>query len=369
MSFNPEKPYNELPLLPPDADIETKAILKKCIDARSSMAALKQAGDLIPSQLVLINTIPLLEAQMSSEIENIVTTTDKLFQYVNSNSEEVDVATKETLCYRQALAKGCKLIKDKPICTRLAVELCSVIKNREMEIRKIPGTALSNSVTSKTVYTPPVGESVIREKMSNWERFINEQTEIDPLIRMAVMHYQFEAIHPFSDGNGRTGRLLNILYMVQEGILDIPVLYLSKYIINHKTRYYSLLRKVTETGDWENWILFMLDAIDETARWTTEKIKAIKMLMDHTCEFARSNLDKAYTKEMVELLFVQPYCRINNVIEAGLAKRQTASDRLKKYVAAGILREVKAGREVLFIHLKFIELLTSDENSFVPYKM
>ncbi len=366
MNFDPNEPYSNLPILPPIADIESKVILKKCITARSSLEGLKQAGGLIPSQAVLINTIPMLEAQMSSEIENIVTTTDKLFQYAGSG-DAADPATKETLQYRQALAAGFQRIKSRPVCTNLAIELCSKIKSMQMEVRRIPGTALKNHLTEQTIYTPPVGESVIMEKLSNWEKFINERTDIDPLIRLAVMHYQFEAIHPFSDGNGRTGRLLNILFLLQEGVLDIPVLYLSRYIISNKHEYYSLLRDITECENWEPWILFMLDAIEDTARWTTDKIKSIKSLMDHTCDYARQSLDKIYSRELIELLFIQPYCRIANVVESGIAKRQAASSYLKRLVEVGILREIKVGRELLFVHPKFLELLKSDDNNFDLY--
>ena len=369
MGFDAKKPYNDLPLLPPKADIESVVLLKKCITARAALAELKLAGDLIPNQSVLINTIPLLEAQMSSEIENIVTTTDKLFQFASTVDEKIDHSTKETLCYRQALAQGYQSIRTKPICTRTAVEICSAIKNTNIDVRKLPGTALTNPLSGEIVYTPPEGETKIREYLSNWEIFLNTHTDIDPLIRMAVMHYQFEAIHPFPDGNGRTGRLLNILFLIQEGLLDIPILYLSRYILRHKKEYYSLLREVTGSQEWTGWILYVLEAVEQTAQWTTQKIRTIKTLLEHTCEYVHLKVPKIYTKELVETIFIQPYCRISNVVDAGLAKRQTASSYLLKLADIGVLEKRKSGRDVLFIHPKYLELLKRDTHSFNFYPM
>lgn len=369
MSFQRTRPYNELPELSPKADIETKAILKACIGAGRALAELKTAGDLIPNQTVLINTIPLLEASASSEIENIVTTTDSLFRYSSAEDYARDPAVKETLRYRTALYEGFKSIDKRPVCTATAVAVCRTLRNIEMDIRKVPGTAIAGAVSGRIVYMPPEGEELIRKKMANWEKFINEAEEFDPLIRLAVMHYQFEAIHPFTDGNGRTGRILNILFLVQEGLLDIPVMYLSRFIIRNKDRYYSLLQNVTEQGEWESWILFMLEAVEDTARWTVEKIRAISRLLDHTCGYVRLRLPKVYSRELVEMIFIQPYCRISNIVEAGIARRQTASIYLKALVDIGVLREFKAGREKLFLHPKFLKLLTADDNDFPGYPM
>lgn len=365
--FDRTKPYNNLPLLPPGIDIESKLILKRCITARSSLAELKQAGELIPNQVVLINTIPLLEAQISSEIENIVTTSDKLFQYASLDDDKADPATKETLQYRQALYRGYVAIKQKPVCTSTAVEICGTIRGTNIDIRKMPGTALVNPQSQEIIYTPPEGESVIRDKMFNWEKFVNERTEIESLVRMAMMHYQFEAIHPFSDGNGRTGRILNILFLIQEGLLDIPILYLSRFFIEDKSRYYTLLQAVTEQQKWEDWILYILEAVDETARWTREKIKAIQDLFTHTCEYVRQELPKIYTRELVEIIFKQPYCRIANLVQDKIAKRQSASGYLKKLVEIGILKEIKVGRENLYVHPKFLSLLTQNDHAFIRY--
>ena len=239
-------------------------MLKACIDARVALAELRQAAALMPNMGVLINTIPLLEARVSSEIENIVTTTDRLFRFVAEDAA-ADEATKEALRYRAALYAGYNSLKARPLVTATAISVCSMIKGRDMEIRKVPGTALASDRLGTVIYTPPEGEQRLRELLANWERFLHENTEIDPLIRMAVGHYQFEAIHPFSDGNGRTGRILNILFLIQEDLLDVPILYLSRYIIDRKSSYYELLLDVTKNGSWESWTMFMIDAVRETA--------------------------------------------------------------------------------------------------------
>lgn len=357
MSISMDRPYNELPLLPPDGvDLESKPILKKCIEARGLLGELKQVGKKIPNQSVLINTIPLLEAQKSSEIENIVTTADKLFQYADSE-DKADPHTKETLRYRTALKEGYESLNTYPLTTSMAERICSTIKGVEMTVRKVPGTKLANPVTNEIIYTPPEGESLLREKLSNWERFINSDKKIDPLIVMALMHYQFEAIHPFTDGNGRTGRILNILYLVQEGLLEIPVLFLSRFIIRNKSDYYKKLLNVTKEQKWEEWIHYMLDAVIETADWTKRKIESIDSLITTTKDLVKNKLPKIYSRELVDLIFVQPYCRIQNVIELGLVKRQTASTYLKELANIGILREFKTGKEKIYIHPAFIELL------------
>lgn len=369
-SFDPQRPYNALPPLPPRADIETRPVLKACIEARAAVEGLRQAGALIPNQSVLINTIPLLEAQASSEIENIVTTTDALFKYAQLDPEKADDATREALRYRTALRQGVESLKRRPLTTATAVSVCSTIKGRPMDVRRVPGTKLENPASGEVVYTPPEGEALLREKLANWERFIHEQPAVDPLIRMAVGHYQFEAIHPFTDGNGCTGRVLNQLMLVQHRLLDSPVLYLSRYIIRNKPDYYRLLLAVTRDASWEEWILYILKGVSETALWTTAKIGAIRTLMEKTAQHVRAHAPKLYSRELVELIFIQPYCRIQNVVEAGIAKRQTASDYLKSLVDIGILEEVKMGREKLFIHPNFVSLLTSEGHQLkVPVEM
>jgi Fic family protein len=368
MAFDPAVPHNDLPLLPPPTDsLETAAILKKCINARVALAELKQATELIPNAAVLVNALPLLEAQASSEIENIVTTTDKLLEFVDLPEQKADAATKEALRYRRALFEGTRSVRDGKLTIKTAIDVCRTIKDEKLDIRDKPGTTLKNIASGTVIYTPPQGQALIREKLENWAEFLGAKNELDPLIRVAVQHYQFEAIHPFTDGNGRTGRILNILCLVQHGLLDTPILYLSRYIIQHKADYYRLLLEVTTKQRWEPWILYMLNGIEDTCLWTTDKIKAIRELMRHTGQFIQRKLPKIYTWELVELLFKQPYCRIANVVDAGLAKRQTASVYLKQLAEIGVLREVTSGRESLFVHPKYVELLTGEENVWVFY--
>ncbi len=366
-SFNVQKPYNDLPTLPPKSEIDTKVVLKSCIEARASLAELKQAAIMLPNQSVLINTLPLLEAQASSEIENIVTTTDRMFQYANKVPANIDVATKEALQYRTALYEGYINIKKRPLNTTTAERICTTIKGVDMTVRKTPGTALQNDRTGEVIYTPPEGEALLREKMANWERFLHSDGDLDALIKLAISHYQFEAIHPFSDGNGRTGRVLNILYLIDCGLLDIPILYLSRFIIRNKADYYRLLLNVSLKGEWTDWIIFMLNAVQETSSWTTGKINAILKLMEATRIFIRTQTPKIYSSELVDVLFNQPYCRIANLEEAGIAKRQTASVYLTQLAKAGILDERKIGREKIYINLRYIQLLSRDANDFAPF--
>ena len=372
MTFDPSRAYNDLPDLPPQQELETRAILKLCMEARVALAELKELGQSIPNQAVLINTLPLLEAQASSEIENIVTTTDQLFRFPDENSNLIDASTKEALRYRTALQQGFQSLDRKPLNTNTAVEICTQIKGAQHDIRRVPGTTLANGQTGEVIYTPPEGEAIIREKLANWERFIHGEfqqgrEDIDPLIRMAVGHYQFEAIHPFTDGNGRTGRVVNILYLVDQGLLELPVLYLSRYIIQHKDDYYRLLLSVTKAGDWQPWLVFMLTAVKETAQWTAEKIRAAKELIEHTVDYVRETVPSIYSHELVEQIFIQPYCRIGNLVDAGIAHRETASKYLKQLSKIGVLEEIKVGREKLFVHPKFLRLLTTDKNDFPKY--
>ncbi|MBL1274882.1 MAG: Fic family protein [Ectothiorhodospiraceae bacterium] len=367
MTFDPRAPYNELPQIPPRSDLESREVLKACIPARAALAELRQAAELLPNQTILINSLPMLEAKDSSEIENIVTTTDRLFQYAQAEAQ-ADMPTKEALRYRTALYQGYLALGRRPLCTATATTICSTIKGRDMDIRKVPGTTIANAATGETIYTPPDGEGRLRDLLGNWEKFIHdEQSSLDPLVVMAVAHYQFEAIHPFLDGNGRTGRVLNILYLIEKDLLTLPVLYLSRYIVQHKIDYYRLLTGVTRDDDWQPWLLFMLQAVAETAQWTTAKIAAIRELIATTSSHIRDRLPKIYSHELTQLIFEQPYCRIANLVEAGIAKRQTAAAYLKQLTEIGVLREITAGKERLFVHLKLIRLLTADKPTVTPY--
>ena len=367
IEWHPEQPWNNLPVLPPKQDLETKAVLKKCVEARAALAELKQAAELLPNQSMLINIIPLLEAKDSSEIENIVTSADKLFQFVDNPDGQADPATKEALRYRAALAEGFRSLSSRPLCTATAIDVCSRIKDITMDIRNVPGTALVNAANKTVIYTPPVGEQHLRSLLSNWEKFLHEETELDPLVRMAVGHYQFEAIHPFTDGNGRTGRIINSLFLVEQQLLTLPILYLSRYIIAHKSAYYQLLQNITRHDDWEPWLLYIIEGVEQTARWTVSKINAIRELEKETIRYVRTELPKIYTRELVEMIFTQPYCRISNLVEARIAHRQSASKYLKEFARIGVLHELQVGKEKLFIHTKLMRLLQDENNRIEPY--
>ncbi|MEY2881255.1 MAG: hypothetical protein RLZZ15_3635 [Verrucomicrobiota bacterium] len=360
MSFNPKQPYNDLPLLPPPGDLETKAVLKRCVAANRALAELKGAGDLIPNQAVLINAIPLQEAKLSSEIENIVTTQDALFQAALDESRVTDPATKEVLRYRTALKRGSVAVQAGPFRLTLLEELCGILRDEPVKFRAGVGVYIGNPAARSVTYTPPVGAAVMRAKLKNLETFLLAEDDLDPLVRMAVAHYQFEAIHPFTDGNGRTGRILNILFLLHAGLLRIPVLYLSRHLIQHKAEYYRLLRGVTERGAWEPWLLFVLTGVEETALWTTGRILAIRDLFERTLVRCRAKLPaKVYSKELVEQVFTQPYCKIQFLVDAGIAGRQTASAYLQELEKLGVLRGEKQGRDVIYKHPALLKILSA----------
>ena len=365
MAWHPEQPYDTLPRLPPAVDLESTAILKACIPARTALAELKQAGELLPNQGLLINLMPLLEAKDSSEIENIVTTSDVLFKHAQ-DGRHADPAAKEALRYRTALHDGFQSLRSRPLSVTTALEVCSAVKGVRMDIRKVPGTALANQATGEIIYTPPAGEPLLRDLLDNWSQFIHAEDDLDPLVKLALSHYQFEAIHPFTDGNGRTGRVLNILFLIEKGLLTLPTLYLSHYFLRHRPDYYRLLTQVTRQGAWEPWILFMLQAVEATAAMTTAKIDAVRRLVALTREHLARTLPKLRSPELIDIIFEQPYCRIRNLVERG-GHRHTASTHLQQLVGAGVLREVQDGREKLFMHPRLLKLMTSDDSPVEPY--
>jgi len=359
--WRPDRPHQSLPPLPPRGEIETKSVLKHCVAARAALAGLDQATALIPDQGILMSAFPTLEAQASSEIENIVTTTAELFEHLSAE-QRASPAIREALRYRTALLAGFSELGQRPICTRLAEIVCSEVKGVPMAVRRTPGTALRNDRTGTVIYTPPEGEQSLRDLLANWERFLNEPGELDPLVRMAVAHYQFEAIHPFADGNGRTGRILNSLYLVSQGLIGQPVLYLSRAIIADKDRYYRLLHGVTAQGAWLPWIEFMLGCVERTATWTTEKVRAVRLLQARTGRVVQERCPAAHSHELVSLLFERPYLRIADIVGAGIAKRQTAATYARALVAAGVLEERSAGQAKLFVNVRLMRLLTHDSN-------
>ncbi|MGE5357838.1 MAG: protein adenylyltransferase Fic [Bacteroidales bacterium] len=365
--YAPTVPFNTLPGLPPKAELDAKAILRACIPARAALAELSAAADVVPDPTILINILPVLEAGASSAIENIVTTTDRLFQFSAQDAASADPATKEALRYRTALRHGFDLLPHRPVSTNLAADVCTVLRGIQTDIRTLPGTALKNASTGAVVYTPPEGQDRLRVLMANWETFLHSEAHLDPLIRMAVGHYQFEAIHPFEDGNGRTGRILNLLFLVEQGLLRRPLLYLSRSIIGTKDDYYRHLLGVTASGRWEQWVLYMLRAVEDTSRWTTAKIRAMQRLLGEATTYVRSREPKIYSHELIDVIFEQPYCRISNVVDKGIARRQTAAEYLARLVDIGVLEAVQSGREKLFIHRTLMNLLASDDNEVRPY--
>lgn len=362
MSYNRNLPFNDLPLLPPKAELETCAVLKQVTAASRALADLRGLARLIPNQGILINGIVLQEARLSSEIENIVTTDDDLFRAAADADGGADPSAKEVLRYREALWHGSQAMKEhRPLTTNLFIEIVRIIKKTDLDVRKTVGTKLANPKTSEVIYTPPEGEAVIRDKLSNLEKFLYPEPDdgLDPLVRLAVMHYQFEAIHPFPDGNGRTGRILNILLLLEHKLLDIPVLYLSRYILENRTSYYEGLRRVTEEGAWTDWVLYILKAIEVTARETQERVQQILSLMDSIRAEVQEKAPRIYSKDLIETIFRNPYCKIKFVEDAGMVTRQTASAYLKTLSELGILRPHKIGREIYFINDQLLKVLTS----------
>jgi Fic family protein len=362
MTWHPDAPYNELPSPPTADELETRAVLKATIRANTALAKLDQAVVSIPNPTVLINSIPLLEAQASSEIENIVTTTDELFRHLEDDSG-ADPATRETLRYRTALRVGFDRTVERGLTTATALDVCSTIKGRDMQVRSMPGTRIGNPTTRSVTYSPPEGRHLIEEKLSEWERFVHADDGMDELVRMAVAHYQFEAIHPFSDGNGRTGRILNVLMLVQAGLLRMPVLYLSRYIIDTKNDYYRLLLAVTSERAWEEWVLYILQGIERTSNATLRKIEAIRLLQDDFALRARAASKGGADSEFQSVLFEQPYCRIQTVVNRCGVSRPTATSWLGALVDAGLLQDRKVGRDRLFINREFLQLLVRSEEA------
>jgi Fic family protein len=356
-SWSADTPFNDLPNLPPAAELEDTSTLKLVIEARDALVRVDQALETMVNPSVLINAIPLLEAQASSEVENIVTTADTLFQFAQYE-EAADPATREALRYRSALFAGFSAVRERGIVTtNTARNICSEIKGHTADLRRGTGTYIGNPATRQPVYTPPEGYSVLNSKLGNWETFMNGNKQLDPLVKMAVGHYQFEAIHPFEDGNGRTGRILNVLHLVADDLLRLPVLYLSKYIIGNKEDYYRLLRAVSSDGSWTDWIHYMLDGVRSTSRWTLERITTSQNLFQAT----RAELETAFgtvDAGLLDVLFEQPYCRISNVQDRCRVSRPTATKMLNRLVEEGILQDFRVGRDRIFVNHRFMDVLT-----------
>lgn len=364
-NFDRKIPYNDLPLLPPKAEIETKSILRKTISAGRALAQLNGTLINLPNPTLFLDTIYLQEAKASSEVENIITTNDELYKSMIAGRKVENSATKEVLNYKAALWLGLEELKEKPfITTNLCIKIVNCIKQNNAAIRNTPGTTLS-STQGEIIYTPPIGEKVIREKLANLEKFINEDTmssdqqgrTIDPLIKMAIMHYQFEAIHPFADGNGRSGRILLLLYLKLTGLLDTPAIYISEYIIKHKVDYYKRLRGVTEKNEWEAYILYMLDMIEDTALKGLARIYKISGVMEKTSDEIKKKLPGLYSKDLIEILFRLPYTKRQNLVDEKIGNIKTVGNYLNSLERYGFLKSEKVGKEKLYLNHRLLDIL------------
>ena len=346
--------------LPPHKNLETPSILKATIQAHRYLAELKGAAKTIPNEDILINTLSIQEAKDSSEIEQIITTHDAVFRATIQVAAIEDQAAKEVRDYKDAIYYGFRQIKEMGlILDRDIRHINQLLTHNTAGYRKVPGTALRNSQTGAVVYMPPQHPQEILDGMNNLIQFINDPSlsDIDPLIKMAIIHHQFESIHPFYDGNGRTGRILNILYLINNELLDSPILYLSRHIVQTKTEYYRLLQQVRDTGEWEEWIVYILRGIEQTSKKTLKTVEQIKELMMDFKHRLRSTLPKLYSQDLLNNLFFHPYTKIDYIIQALEVSRPTASKYLQQLVKHGFLREEKMGVSKFFVNYQLMDLL------------
>lgn len=368
MPYDRNIPYNDLPFLPPAKEVEEDIyILKKLVTASRALASVNASVLRLPNPTMLVNTIALQEAKSSTAIENIFTTEDELYKAVSDliQEERADSATKEVLRYREALWEGYATMKDKTNITQeVILGVFREVKNTNAGFRS-PATQTiikrgnSEFRSGETVYTPPRGEQLLQDLINNWIEYLSNDHDfpIDPLLKMCISHYQFEAIHPFADGNGRTGRILNQLYLVNKKLLDLPVLYLSKYIITYKEDYYYHLAGVTQRGDWKAWILYMLEAIEKTSVLTEDLIRQIITQMEATLDHGKSKI-KWYSKEVNELIFSQPYLKSKTLGELmGVSSRTTLTKYFSELTEAKILFPKKDGKEVYYINEELVRIL------------
>jgi len=351
--------HKKLPKLPPKREkVETLEILRQLSKSSKALGELKGIAKTIPNQAMLINAVVLQEAKDSSEIENIITTQDELYKALATKGKRPR-QVKEVINYRKAIFTGFDLIKKQGFLRLKDIETIqkTIIENNA-GIRKMPGTVLKNDKTGEVVYTPPQEKDEILDLLSNFLDYFNvNQDDLSPLINLAILHYQFESIHPFYDGNGRTGRILNILYLSINELLDIPILYLSSYINENKSEYYRLLNAVNKTDKWDEYILYILKAIEVTSNETINRINQINELLNKTIELAQEKEPKIYRKELIELLFEQPYSKIEFVVNRLGVERKAASRYLKKLEKIEILKSEKIGRETIYVNKKLIEIL------------
>ncbi len=346
-----------LPKLPIQKDIETRKILKKAISSNRALAKLNGVAKIIPNSAILINSLALQEAKDSSAIENIITTHDELFRANLDISNSTNEA-KEVQRYKQALLLGYDLVRNnKLLLKRYIVDIQKELEQNSAGIRRQSGTNLKNAQTGEIIYTPPQDYEMIESLFANLERYINEPNDIDPLVNMAIIHYQFESIHPFYDGNGRSGRIINILYLVLKELLELPILYLSHYIITHKSDYYRLLQEVRTDDNWEEWILYILDAVEQTSTETIKLIEDIKNLMDKTKNEIQIKLPKIYSKELIEILFMHPYTKIDFLVDRLGVTRKTASKYLNELEKNDILHTIQIKNSKFFVNIELFNIL------------
>ena len=343
--------------LPLNQNIETIKVLKKTISANRALARLNGVAKIIPNQAILINSLVLQEAKDSSEIENIITTHDELYK-ASLDVSDVTNEAKEVQNYSRALLKGFDLVKDNQLLLkRYIVEIQQELEQNNAGVRRQSGTNLKNAHTGEVIFTPPQDYETIQELLDNLEKFINEPNDVDPLVNMAIIHYQFETIHPFYDGNGRTGRIVNILYLILKDLLDIPILYLSRYVIEHKSDYYRLLQEVRTKDALEEWVLYMLDGVEKTSLETIALIENISILMDRTTNEVKEKSPSIYSKDLIEILFMHPYTKIDFLVSILGITRKTASSYLKQLEEIQILKSIKIGRNKFFVNIELFEIL------------
>ena len=355
----------KIPLLPLPYDLETKTVLRQANKANRKLAELKGVAQTIPNERILISSLTLQEAKDSSAVENIVTTQDDLYRAsLDANFTLIGAATKEVLFYREAINEGFKLVRNKNILALNDIKrIQEVLEQNSAGFRTTPGTQLKRSSDGAVIYTPPQDGQRIVELMSNLEQFINddELCPIDPLVKMAIIHHQFESIHPFYDGNGRTGRIVNILYLVTSGLLDLPILYLSRYITHNKAEYYERIQAIRNaTGDnsaqWEAWILYMLRGVEQTAEETIALVKNIGKLMTEYKNIIRPAFGGKYSHELLNGLFYHPYTKIGHLESNMQVSRQTAAKYLDRLASLGLLQKERMGKENYYINTKLMEL-------------
>jgi len=349
-----------LPQLPLSSEIETRAVLKKLSTARAALAGLNGIAESIPNERIIINTLALQEAKDSSAIENIVTTHDELYSSDSQAHQFVSLAAKEVYNYAHALLEGYQQVKQTGLLTsKNIIALQALLEENDAGFRKVPGTVLKNEQTGEVVYMPPQNHADIVSLMGNLEHFINDDSlsDIDPVIKMAIIHHQFESIHPFYDGNGRTGRIVNILYLVKEGLLKLPILYLSRFINQNKAAYYNLLQQTRQTEQWEPWILYILDAVEQTALQTSDMIRDIKVLMTSHKQKIRTELPKVYSQDLINSLFRHPYTKIEFVKKDLNVARKTAARYLDSLCEIDLLHKKKLGKENYYFNDDLISIL------------